>query len=262
MEFSLKTWALLFFGLPLATSAVDFQKEIEPIFKEHCISCHGPEKQTGQFRLDRLALLLSGGDSGEAAVMPGKPESSFLLRLIRHEESDLKMPPKKPQLSKQKIDLIRQWIADGAKTPAAYGPAKVTEQLTHWAFLPVQRPDSAETIDGFIQNKLKEKGLRPSAEADRRTLIRRLYLILLGLPPTPEQVEAFLADDDPNAWKTLVEEVLASPHYGERWAAHWLDLVRFGETHGFEMNRERPTAWPYRDWVINAFNTDKPYNRF
>ena len=134
--------------------------------------------------------------------------------------------------------------------------------MTHWSFLPVKRPDSASGVDGFIANRLGEKGLAPSPEADRRTLIRRLHLVMLGLPPSPERVEAFVADERPDAWRYLVEEVLASPHYGERWATHWLDLVRFGETHGFETNRERVNAWPYRDWVIAAFNEDKPYDEF
>lgn len=242
--------------------AVDFVKKIEPLLQENCLDCHGPDKAKGAFRVDRLSSLLKGGDSGEAAVIPGDPENSFLVRAIRHEEVDYEMPPKGAPLSEEEIEQVEAWIAAGAETPERYGPATEEVELTHWSFLPVKRPDSASDVDGFIANRLGEKGLAPSPEADRRTLIRRLHLVMLGLPPSPERVEAFVADERPDAWRYLVEEVLASPHYGERWATHWLDLVRFGETHGFETNRERINAWPYRDWVIAAFNDDKPYDEF
>ena len=148
------------------------------------------------------------------------------------------------------------------RDPGALRSAVKPVELTHWSFLPVQRPDSGTGIDDLIAARLTENGIELSPEADRRTLIRRLYLVMLGLPPTPEEVEAFVADERPEAWRQLVDMVLASPHYGERWATHWLDLVRFGETHGFETNRERVNAWPYRDWVIDAFNEDKPYDEF
>lgn len=249
-------------GIPATSIAVDFESEIAPLFAEHCLDCHGPETQKGQFRLDRLASLLKGGDSGEAAVVPGKPAGSFLVKAIRHDEPDYEMPPKGGPLSEAEISRVEQWIAEGAKVPEHYGPATEEVELTHWSFVPVKRPESADSIDGFIERKLEENGLSLSEEADRRTLIRRLYFVMLGLPPRPEEVEAFVADEDPGAWKWLVERVLASPHYGERWATHWLDLVRFGETQGFEMNRERPNAWHYRDWVIDSFNSDKPYDQF
>jgi mono/diheme cytochrome c family protein len=258
--------AILFPFLSGATSIVaaeiDFESEVQPIFEEHCFDCHGPEKQKGEFRLDRLAPMLSGGDSGEAAIVRGEPDASFLLKLVRHEEPDLEMPPKGDPLSAAEISLIEKWIAGGAKTPESYGPASVKADLTHWSFVPVRRPDSFENIDGFIREKLTEKGLTPSPEASRRTLIRRLFLVMLGIPPTPDQVDAFVADSSPQAWENLVEQVLASPRYGERWASHWLDLVRFGETNGFETNRERPNAWHFRDWVIESFNSDKPYDQF
>jgi mono/diheme cytochrome c family protein len=241
---------------------VDFKTEIEPVFAEHCIKCHGADKQKGEFRVDRLARLLRGGNSGEAAVVPGDPAGSFLVKLIKHEEGDLKMPPKGEPLAADQIARISQWIAEGAKTPDSYGPAQEKVELTHWSFLPVKRPDSDSTLDGIIISKLTESGLKPSPTASRRTQIRRLYLVMLGLPPTSEQVAAFESDERPDAWPRLVEDVLARPQYGERWAAHWLDLARFGETHGFEMNRERPHAWRYRDWVIQSFNDDKPYNAF
>ncbi len=243
-------------------STIDFESQVEPILREHCLDCHGPDKQKGAFRVDRLASLLAGGDSGEAAVVPGEAAASFLVKAIRHKEPDYEMPPKGDPLSEAGIALIETWIDEGAKTPERYGPSKEQADLTHWSFVPVRRSSAADGIDGFIERKLAENGLEPSPEADRRTLIRRLYLVMLGLPPTPAEVEKFVTDSRPDAWSRLVEGVLASPHYGERWATHWLDLVRFGETHGFETNRERPGAWPYRDWVIAAFNDDKPYDQF
>ena len=243
-----------------ADEPIQFSQQIQPIFQAQCIDCHGPKEQESQFRLDRLATMLSGGNSGEPAVVPGKPGESFLLKLIRHEEPGKEMPPGE-SLSKGEIELIERWIADGAKTPESYGPAKADVDLSHWAFQPVKRTLSG-SIDQFVRDKLADNGLTPSPAAERRVLIRRLYLVMLGIPPTPQQVEAFVTDESDDAWQTLVERVLASSHYGERWATYWLDLVRFGETHGFEMNRERPTAWQYRDWVIQSFNDDKPYNEF
>ncbi|KLU01838.1 putative transmembrane protein [Rhodopirellula islandica] len=240
--------------------AVDFATEIEPILQAHCLDCHGPEEQESQFRLDRLAPLLSGGNSGEPAVVPGKPDESFLLKLIRHAEPGMEMPPGE-SLPKGEIELIERWIGEGAMTPESYGPAKTEVDLTHWAFQPVKRPQ-AKGIDEFVRRKLTGNGLTQSPAAERRVLVRRLYLVMLGIPPTPEQVEAFVTDESEDAWQTLVETVLASSHYGERGATFWLDLVRFGETHGYEMNRERPTAWPYRDWIIHSLNDDKPYDEF
>lgn len=243
-------------------AAVDFTKHVEPILQQHCIDCHGPDEQESQFRLDRLSVMLSGGNSGEPAVVPGEPDRSYLLKLIRHKQPGMEMPPDADErLSDEEISLIERWITGGAHTPESYGPAKEKTKLTHWSFQPLTRADSG-SVDLFIQSKLAENDLAFSREADRRVLIRRLYLVMLGIPPTPEQVDAFVSDDRENAWEKLVEEILTSKHYGERIASLWLDLVRFGETHGFEMNRERPTAWHYRDWVIQSFNDDMPYDEF
>ncbi|MCH1438121.1 MAG: PSD1 and planctomycete cytochrome C domain-containing protein [Rubripirellula sp.] len=239
---------------------IDFKTEIEPILLSHCIDCHGPDEQQSEFRVDRLASLLAGGNSGEPAVIAGKPQASYLLKLIRHEQPELEMPPD-GRLSEEEVTRIEKWIAQGAGTPASYGPAKATKELKHWSFLPLRAPGDA-TIDSLISNVLQENGLQMSSKASRRTLIRRLYLVMLGIPPTPQQVQVFVNAKSESAWSDLVEQVLASPHYGERWGSYWLDLVRFGETHGFEMNRERPNAWQYRDWVISALNSDKPYNQF
>ncbi len=240
--------------------AIEFTDEIDPIIQAHCIDCHGPDEPESQFRLDRLAYLLSGGNSGERAVVPGNPQESYLLKLIRHQEPGKEMPPNE-SLTDHQIESIEQWIFEGTKTPPSYGPAKVDADLSHWAFQPIDQI-KATGIDVFIRRKLADNGLEPSPVAERQILIRRLFLVLVGIPPTPEQVEAFVMDDRDDAWHLLVESVLASSHYGERWATYWLDLVRFGETHGYEMNRERPTAWQYRDWVIKSLNEDKPYDEF
>lgn len=257
-----RVFQILLFIFCGSAAAVDFERDVEPIFAGNCADCHGEDTQKGQFRLDRLATLLRGGDSGEAAVVPGSPDTSFLMRVIRHKEPELEMPPKGDPLSASEIALIEQWIKEGAKTPESYGPAEEEVELTHWSFLPVKPSKSAKGIDGFIRNTLQEKGLDLSPGADRRTLIRRLYLVMTGLPPRPEQVDRFVADTRDDAWELLVDEILSSSHYGERLATFWLDLVRFGETNGFETNRERPNAWRFRDWVIDSFNQDKPYDQF
>lgn len=242
------------------STPVDFATEIEPIFRANCIDCHGTDEQESEFRVDRLATLLSGGNSGEPAVVPGKPKSSYLLKLVRHELPGLEMPPD-GTLTKEDIAKLEIWIQEGAKTPEHYGPAKTETELKHWSFLPL-RPTENTSIDQLIADTLKSNGLQHSTQANRRKLIRRLYLVMLGIPPEPHQVTEFVQNESATAWQDLVEQVLASPQYGERWGSYWLDLVRFGETHGFETNRERPNAWQYRDWVIQALNDDKPYNQF
>ncbi len=250
--------------------AADFSRDIEPILRERCLDCHGPDKQKSGFRVDRRSSLLSGGELGEAAIVPGEPEKSFLLRTVSGDADDVSMPPKGAKLTASQISLIREWIKSGAPTPAGYGPDKERVELTHWSFQPVTRPatpsphdpTAGNEIDAFIGRKLAQTNLAPSPEASRARLIRRLFLVMHGLAPSREEVDAFVADADPHAWRNLVDRVLESARYGERWAQHWLDLVSFGETHGFETNRERPNAWRYRDWVIAAFNDDKPYNQF
>src|SRR6056297_3329594 len=177
-------------GLPSNAGAVDFVTEIEPILREHCFDCHGPHEQESQLRLDRLSGMRSGGNSGEPAVVPEKPDASYLLKLIRHEEPGKEMPPD-GSLSAEQADLIEKWIAGGAPTPDHYGPAEAEVDLSHWAFQPVRRIESTG-VDKFIENRLADEGLSLSPRADRRTLIRRLYLVMLGLPPTPSQVQDFV----------------------------------------------------------------------
>jgi hypothetical protein len=248
---------------------VDFKADVLPILNDRCVDCHGQDDPEAGFRILSRRSLMRGGDSGEPAIVPSRSADSFLIKVVAGLDPHLKMPPEGPRLTGQQIAVLRGWIDQGVKMPAnAADDAQLKSD--HWSFQPVGHPAPPEfsdkfattSIDSFVLEKLKEQKLAPSPRADRRTLIRRLFLVMLGLPPTPEQVVSFVNDDSPDAWKNLIEKVLNSPHYGERWARHWLDLIRFGETHGFETNRERPNAWHYRDWVINALNADKPYDDF
>ncbi len=265
--------------LPAATLAavpVDYAAQVRPLLEAHCLGCHGPDKQKSDYRLDQRAAAFAGGESGQPAIVPGKPEGSYLLRLVDGSHKELFMPPRKsdtPPLNAAQVDTLRRWIAEGAPWPADGRPsadsvAQTTPKQaeTHWSFQPLRKPvvpDGApHFVDAFIRAKLREKGLESSGPADRRTLIRRVSFDLTGLPPSPEEVEAFCADPDPHAYEALVDRLLASPRYGERWARHWLDVVHFGETHGYDKDKPRPNAWPYRDYVIRAFNSDKPYARF
>ena len=255
------TLLMALFGPSVAASDVSFDADIRAILTERCVGCHGPTKQKGGLRLDRKADALRGGDSG-AAIVPGKPGESLLLMKVTSRDAAERMPPDGDRLTASQVKAITDWIAGGAVWPDMV-PA---DDRPHWAFLPVERPKvpgpGAHPIDGFIRAKLATAGLKPNPLADRRTLIRRLKFDLLGLPPTPEEVDTFAKDESPDAYGMLVEKYLASPQYGERWARHWLDAVRFAESHGFEMNQPRPNAWPYRDWVIRALNDDLPYDRF
>jgi hypothetical protein len=241
--------------------AVDFDRDVKPIFAKHCTSCHGAEKQKSSLRLDVRSGVLAGGEGGKV-IVPGKSADSRLIEYVSSDNPDVRMPPKGARLTAAEIAILQQWINEGAKGPddgAKENPAN------WWSFKPLKKPTvpaGANPIDHFIRAKLSDKGLAPSKEADRRTLVRRLYFDLIGLPPTPEEVEAFVNDKAADAYEKLVDKLLASPHYGERWARHWLDVVHFGETHGYDKDKPRPNAWPYRDYVIRALNQDKPYGRF
>ena len=255
-----------------AKNAVDFEKQILPILQANCFDCHDANTQESKFRLDRKSDLLRGGDSGEPGIISGQSGKSHLVKLIRGEEAGHVMPPdEQDRLSPAQVHLLELWIDQGAPWPGPNGVVKQEIQTTdHWSFQPLKKvkPPVIEDgwiingVDAFILRKLREKQLPHNPVADPKTLIRRISLDVLGLPPTPEQVEQFLYDESPDAYQKLVQSTLDSPHYGERWARHWLDLVRFAETHGFETNRERPNAWPYRDYVIQSFNEDKPYDLF
>lgn len=252
-----------------ADAPPDFDREVAPLLVRRCFDCHSTTDTKGGLNLTQAKSARAGGESGSPLVN-GKPEESLLWQRVRDDE----MPPKKPLTAAEKSTLQR-WIAGGAKwgtdpiDPYAF-TTDTRAGTDWWALQPIRRPDvpaadgdwARTPIDRFIRAKLEAKGLAPSPEANRRTLIRRLSFDLLGLPPTPEDVAAFEADSAPDAYERLVDRLLASPHYGERWARHWLDVVRFGESQGFERDKLRPNAWRYRDWVVRAFNEDMPYDEF
>jgi mono/diheme cytochrome c family protein len=243
---------------------VDYARDVKPVLQEHCVGCHGPKRQRGDLRLDTRSALLKGGGRGPA-VVAGQSAQSLLIQAVNQEDPELAMPPEGEALSPEAIQILRDWIDQGAPGPADEVAAR---KWVPWSFQPVDRPDLPgvpASIDQLLlaQAAQQEQGdLGFSPEADRVTQIRRLYLVLHGLPPTPAEVDQFVQDTDDGAYERLVDRVLASPRYGERWARHWLDVARFAESNGFETNRVRANAWPYRDYVIEAFNTDKPYDQF
>ncbi|MDA7645011.1 DUF1553 domain-containing protein [bacterium] len=249
---------------------VDFSKDVAPILETHCTACHGSKKQKSKLRLDTPQGILTGGNSGEPTFVSGNAEESYLIHLVSGKNPDQIMPPEGARLSTQEIEVLKRWIDEGAALPDLNSDRLPALATDHWSFQPIEanvppksdHPLILNPIDNFVFQTLKRKTLSPSKLADRRTLIRRLYLTVHGLPPSPEEVERFLNDDAPDAYQRQVNTVLNSPRYGERWARHWLDVVRYADTNGFETNRERKTAYRYRDYVINAFNQDKPYNEF
>jgi len=265
----LPLWSPL--GAQESESEGNFYRDLQPIFVKNCITCHGPSKQESKYRVDLAASLLKGGESQKRAIVPRDLAASHLIERITSSDQATRMPPKGNGLDPREIQQIKKWIANGAAIPKP--PSRKNPLSDHWAFQPITHPIPPELenagknwskneIDQFIFPRLRGAGLRPSPVADRTTLIRRLYLVMLGLPPTPQQVEAFVDDQQPAAYQRLVETVLASQHYGERWAQHWLDCVRYAETTGYEINGENGKIYPYRDYVIRAFNADKPYDRF
>lgn len=242
--------------------AVDFDHDIRPLLQQHCVECHGEKKQKGELRLDAKIFAFKGGHEG-LAIVAGDTTKSLLLQRITSTDDDERMPPKGGPLSPAQIALVQAWIQSGALWPenAADKAAAVDKRLQHWSVQPV-RAAKGVSIDSLINAKLAEKNLSMSPAADRRTLIRRLSFDLVGLPPTPERVEQFVKDADPRAYEKLVDELLRSQHYGERWARHWLDIAHYADTHGFERDQMRPNAWHYRDYVIASLNADKPYDQF
>lgn len=266
---------------PSAEDETFFETKVRPILVQHCQECHGPKKQESGLRLDFRQAALDGGDSGQPAVVPGDPQRSLLVKAIRY-EGDYHMPPR-GKLPDEAVAALTEWIQRGAPWPAS-SQAVITAPLSaaalaeeqrrqHWAYQPIQRPDLPAVrhatwprgrLDALVLAGLESAGLTPSPEADRRTLIRRLSFDLLGLPPTPQEVEAFVADPAPDALERLVDRLLASPRYGERWGRHWLDVARYADTKGYAFAQERryPYAYTYRDWVIRALNRDLPYDEF
>ena len=256
--------SLLLLAVASLGAAVDFDREIRPLLQERCVECHGSKKVKANLRLDAKMHAVKGGESGPAFVA-GNPAKSLLFDRITTQDEDKKMPPKGEPLTSAQTEKVRQWIAEGAVWPenAADQAARRDPRLDHWSVQPLRKDfGTAKSVDDFVSARLKVAGLRMSPEADRRTLIRRLSFDLHGLPPSPERVEAFVRDDSPDAYAKLVDELLASPRYGERWARHWLDIAHYADTHGFERDQLRPNAWRYRDYVVASLNTDKPYDRF
>ena len=259
---------------PPDSKTIDFVRDIQPIFKSKCYSCHDGAKQRGGFRLDLKAAALKGGESFSPAIIPGKSADSPLIRVLAGLEEGLLMPPEGDRLTAQQIGLLRAWIDQGAKWPDSANV--VDDVMSHWSFRPVVRkaiPTNAgaigwarNPIDPFIIDRLRTESanLSPSVEADRRTLIRRLSFDLIGLPPTPDDVAEFVADQNPDAYERLVDRLLASPHFGERWARHWLDVARYADTKGYVFFQDKsfPWSWAYRDWVTQALSADMPYDRF
>jgi hypothetical protein len=239
----------------VSAQAIDFPKEVLPVLEKRCFDCHGSKTQESGLRLDSRAALLKGGDFG-AAVIPGDPAGSHLIEVIVSTDDDVRMPPKGERLTSAEIEAIKKWIAKGAVWPGqmdAVAEENVTS--THWSFQTLAKAFAHDSLDAFL-------GTGAAPEADRRTLIRRVTLDLTGLPPTPEEVESFVNDKDARAYEKIVERLLGSVHYGERWAQHWLDVIRYADTRGYEYNSLRENTWPYRDWVIDALNRDLPYDQF
>ncbi len=251
-----------------------FEKEVRPVLAGHCYDCHGPRMQQGGLRLDSRAGVLRGGTRGPA-VVEGEPDSSWLMKAVRHQELEM---PAAGQLSPGQIASLERWITMGVPWPdptpdrgASPGEDEfyATMLREHWSFQPLTEPRapaspsgfSGHPVDRFIREGLEAKGLEPAPPSDRRTLARRLSFVLTGLPPKPEEVDRFVRDSSPDAYERLVDRLLASPHLGERWARHWMDLARFGETYGYEWNYELLAAWRYRDYLIRAFNRDLPFDQ-
>ena len=248
---------------PAAAVQVDFARDIHPLLEDHCVKCHGPEKQKGGLRLDNRTSALQGGDEGKV-IVAGKSAESRLIHLTSGLEPDTRMPPEGAPLTAERIGLLRAWIDQGAPWPDDGRSPQV--RSSHWSLQPVQAPavpdHAPDAIDFFVSTRLAKEGLALSPEADRATLIRRVTFDLTGLPPSPGEIDAFIRNQSPQAWTGLVDRLLASPQYGERWGRHWLDVARYTESQGFEYDRLRDNAWHYRDYVIRSFNEDKPYDRF
>ena len=253
-----------------------FETEVSPLLIKRCVECHLGRHPSGNLLLTTAEGFRKGGDSGPI-IDRENPDDSYLLQRIH----DGQMPPEKKGLSQKLADnevaVLRRWIADGAKWPEGRvldlfeRTSDVRGGRDLWSLQPVKRPDvpqldstpqPANPIDAFVGTRLEQQQMKPAAAADKRVLLRRLYFDLIGLPPTQAQVETFERDESPQAWDDIIDQLLNSPQYGERWGRYWLDLVRYADTSGYERDQEKPFAWKYRDWVVAALNSDMPYDRF
>lgn len=256
-------------ALPAAVSSpVDFARDIQPILTDRCISCHGPEKNKDGLRLDTASGVKAGGDGGPV-VLAGKSVESKLFARVAALGKEKRMPPEGEPLTDAQLALLRGWIEQGAVLPDVAAPTPV--KSNHWSFQSVTRPTPPSVqdpawikspVDAFVLAGLEKEGVKPSPEAEKATLMRRLYIDLTGLLPTPEEADAFLSDTSPYAYESMVNRLLGSSHFGERWGRHWLDLARYADSDGYEKDGGRPYAYRYRDWVINAINQDMPYDQF
>lgn len=262
--------ALLITWSSMDRQPVNYLRDVKPILIQHCSACHGPNKQRAELRVDTAAAILRGGNSGPALV-PGKSGDSLLIHAVTGTHGTKRMPPNGPPLNESQIAVLKVWIDTGAEAPADETAHQSNlEKLDHWAFRKPVRPEIPSVkladwprnpIDRFILARLEKEGLTPSPEADRVTLLRRVTLDLIGLPPTPSEVESVLRDSSSAWYDRVVDRLLASPHYGERWGRHWLDQARYADSNGYSIDGPR-SIWPYRDWVIAALNRDLPFDQF
>jgi len=242
-----------------AAESISFSREVQPLLAKHCFSCHGANETEGGLALNERDAAIAESDSGAFAIVPGKPDESELIRRVLSADVDERMPAEGDPLADREIQILRDWIAEGAK------------YQKHWAFVAPEKRDPPQVtdldwvlnpIDAFVLARLEANGLQPTPPAAKGVLARRVYFDVTGLPPTPDELEAFLDDDRPDAYERLVDRLLASPRYGEKWARHWLDVVRYGESNSFERDETKPFVWKYRDYVIRSLNDDKPYDSF
>lgn len=251
-------WVIALQPLSSVCGSVDFARQVQPFFAEHCLECHGPDDEKGGLVLTTQEGALAELESGARGIVPGKPEQSEVIRRLLSNDPKQMMPPPKQRakhaVTTAQVEMLKQWIAEGA----AY--------VAHWAYQPVRSltppPVSDHPVDAWVRQRLQQEGITPAAEADKVTLIRRVHYDLLGLPPSPEQVQAFLSDSSDLAYEAMVDRALASEHFGERWGRHWLDMARYADSDGYEKDRPRPDAWRFRDWVIRAVNEDMPFDQF
>ena len=257
---------------PALSEPVAYERDVEPILHKNCYLCHGPSQQMNGLRLDRRADVLKGGHSGKA-VLPGDSARSALIHRVASDKEGFKMPPAGTPLSTREIATLRAWIDQGMEWPedAVTEKKDRSKAKSLWSFQPIKHPAEPQVsntawvrnpIDAFVLAKLEAEGIEPSAAADKITLLRRVSFDLTGLPPTPDDVTTFLEDDTPAAYERLVDRLLNSPHYGEKWARHWLDLARYADSDGYEKDLDRPYAWRWRHWVIDALNRDMPFDEF
>lgn len=257
----------------------NFERDVRPVLEGHCIKCHGPDKQQGSLRLDHRASMLRPADSGSRPVVPNRPAESELIRRVESSDPDERMPPNDHPLGREQIETLRAWIATGARWPeSAAATTDVRSEMVvtnddrqHWSYRAISKIDLPTVqvadgiynpIDRFIVAAQAAKGLAPNPTADSAVLIRRAYFDLLGMPPSPEELKTFVANRSPTAYEALIDQLLASPHYGERWGRHWLDLARYADSDGLETDKDRPTAFHYRDFVIRALNADLAFHTF